>query len=201
VPSPDRAAPLRARDGSKELLKAEATMGREFQSHEERIEDPTKHNLASLPISIAFQEFLDGSRFLASGEVTRLERAKDLIDGMQEHATDLATTMFVALNQSEVIIHVDIVGGEDATPRLHTCEKRIDARRSRDSGQRGGLGGRDGRCGRRRRGRGVGSGLQAMRRNRREGTKKAHVGDIGDRLGCHTEPRWRLDPSHGEAKW
>jgi hypothetical protein len=104
-------------------------MGRDFKSHEGGVQDPAKHDLPSFPVGVTFQEFLHGGGFLAAREIIRLKRMKDLINYMQEHATDLALTTGIALNQSEVVVHVDVIGGEDLTLRLHMLQKGMDARR------------------------------------------------------------------------
>jgi hypothetical protein len=113
-------------------LEALAAVQRELEGHGFSVEKPTKHELTSAPIGIALVQFLDGDGFLAGWVIVGAEGPKQAIDSMQKDAANGGTTRRSALNDAEVVVHVDVEVGEDPGAGLERREGRIGGGRSRE---------------------------------------------------------------------
>jgi hypothetical protein len=118
MPLPDGEAALTPRDGGKEFSETSAAIRGEFESHGDAVEDPTQDVFLSFPIGIALAKFLDRGRLASGRRVVGVERTEDLIDGVQERASHVKPAFRVALDQTKIIVNVDVVLGKAVTAAL-----------------------------------------------------------------------------------
>jgi hypothetical protein len=192
---------LGARDFVENSLEALSAMIGELEGHCHGIKDPTEDDLAGLSVSIAFEQLFNRHWFFSKRVVCRVRGTEDLIHRVEQDAADVTLAFLIPLDNSEVIIDVNVKLGKDAPCSLHFTEERVN---HRGSGNRGGPAwpgrGRNHRWwDRGRRGR-VGHCFQAMVGYRIERAEQPGIGQVSSSFRDGTEPWGGFDPAHGESE-
>jgi hypothetical protein len=91
---------------------------REFDGHQQGVDDPTEDRFACGPTSVSFEQLLDRRWLVPVGIVAGLEAAKDFVKGMEQDATLIAELSGSALPHADEVVNKDVRGLEAASPPL-----------------------------------------------------------------------------------
>jgi hypothetical protein len=108
VPFVDGEATLRARDGSEECGEAlESTLG-QGDGHRDGINNPAKDLFAGGPGCVAIEKFLDGDGLRAVDWIIGCQRAKHVVNGVQEDAADTPEAPAATLGGANKVVDKNI---------------------------------------------------------------------------------------------
>ena len=90
-----------------DLSQSVCAMLGKLDCHLHRIDDPAEDDFPSCPAGISLEQFRDRGQFLSAGAVVSFQGTKDLVQGMEQDASQVGELLLGALAHSNEIINKD----------------------------------------------------------------------------------------------